>query len=183
MALTLLQIATRIACIPTSSYVISSYSNVRLQQPSVGSQMLIDDIPRMLDSMLLNDELTLPSTTVAVIDEMEIDDNETLKKKLIIDEKIEISQQPSTTIIKDIKKEEEVTTKKQDEEGEVTEPYVVDDIVKNIDKLNESKISVIIEIKEVNDGVVIEETKTENSLPSEELSTESILTESPLEIF
>lgn len=80
MALTVvLQIATRITCIPTTAFVISSYSNVRLQQPSMDSSMslvkgrMVSDLDMIVPS---NDE---PATTTQVIDKIESDESE-LKK-------------------------------------------------------------------------------------------------------
>lgn len=106
MALTLLQIATRILCAPTTSYVISSYSNVRLQQPSVEaaaltsveSQMVIDETPLMLDSMPLIDaeSMTLPTTNVIDNEEMKIENFESSTVTIAI------------ATNDDVKKEEEI---------------------------------------------------------------------------
>lgn len=71
MALTILQIATRIACTPTTSYVISSYSNVRLQQPSM------DSLTPSVESRVANDmalvSLDDVTETAKVIEKVESD--------------------------------------------------------------------------------------------------------------
>ncbi|KAL7023450.1 hypothetical protein ACKWTF_012617 [Chironomus riparius] len=95
LALTVLQITMRITCIP--AYVISSYSNVRLQQPtsavlSVESQMpieimlnpkLADEQPTLVDKMesifMKSDQKTIKNLKTMNMDESEM--METINKQ------------------------------------------------------------------------------------------------------
>lgn len=124
MALTLLQIATRIACIPTTSYVISSYSNVRLQQPSMATltsveSQMVNDMSMMFDSKLLKDE----AQSMDAIDIKKSNDNEKLEKNLMSDKLPEIFE--SSISIKDMKNGEEKPS---------------DDILKLIEEITEASI-------------------------------------------
>lgn len=124
MALTLLQIATRIACIPTTSYVISSYSNVRLQQPSMATltsveSQMVNDMSMMFDSKLLKDE----AQSMDVIDIKKSNDNEKLEKNLMSDKLPEIFE--SSISINDMKNGEEKLS---------------DDILKFIEEITEASI-------------------------------------------
>lgn len=124
MALTLLQIATRIACIPTTSYVISSYSNVRLQQPSMATltsveSQMVNDMSMMLDSKLLKDE----AQSMDAIDIKKSNDNEKLEKNLMSDKLPEIFE--SSISINDMKNGEEKPS---------------DDILKFIEEITEASI-------------------------------------------
>lgn len=65
VALTLLQIVMRIACSPT--YVISSYSNVRLQQPTMSELSVESQMPM---DIMLNPTLD-DDTPTTLIDKME----------------------------------------------------------------------------------------------------------------
>lgn len=124
MALTLLQIATRIACIPTTSYVISSYSNVRLQQPSMATltsveSQIANDMSMMFDSKLLKDE----AQSMDAIDIKKSNDNEKLEKNLMSDKLPEIFE--SSISINDMKNGEEKPS---------------DDILKFIEEITEASI-------------------------------------------
>lgn len=124
MALTLLQIATRIACIPTTSYVISSYSNVRLQQPSMATltsveSQMVNDMSMMFDSKLLKDE----AQSMDAIDIKKSNDNEKLEKNLMSDKLPEIFE--SSISINDMKNGEEKPS---------------DDILKLIEEITEASI-------------------------------------------
>lgn len=124
MALTLLQIATRIACIPTTSYVISSYSNVRLQQPSMATltsveSQMVNDMSMMFDSKLLKDE----AQSMDAIDIKKSNDNEKLEKNLMSDKLPEIFE--SSISINDMKNGEEKPS---------------DDILKFIEEITEASI-------------------------------------------
>lgn len=124
MALTLLQIATKIACIPTTSYVISSYSNVRLQQPSMATltsveSQMVNDMSMMFDSKLLKDE----AQSMDAIDIKKSNDNEKLEKNLMSDKLPEIFE--SSISINDMKNGEEKPS---------------DDILKFIEEITEASI-------------------------------------------
>lgn len=163
MALTLLQIAARIACIPTTSYVISSYSNVRLQQPSMATltsveSQMANKMSMMFDSMLVKDE---PQSTAA-IDKMESDDNEKLKENVMNDKFSEILE--SSISISDMKNAEEQKSTddilKQNEE--ITEPSVREkDAMLNIESMQHSNNSDLMIIDTTSDDIL---TTSESSL-------------------
>lgn len=161
MALTLLQIATRIACIPTTSYVISSYSNVRLQQPStatltsVESQMA-NDMSMMFDSILVKVKDEPQSTDV--IDKMKSNDDEKLKENLMSDKYIEILE--SSISINDTKNGEEISTNDVLKQNvEITEASVREkDTMQGIESLQYSNNS---------DLVIIDDIMTTSEVPIE----------------
>lgn len=85
VALTFIQIVSRMSCVPTT-YVISSYSNVRLQQPTMGlsveSQMpmdimlnpiLADEPPAIIDKM---ESIFMKGDQVKNVKSMNIDEKE-----------------------------------------------------------------------------------------------------------
>lgn len=87
-ALTFVQIVTRMSCSPTT-YVISSYSNVRLQQPTMGlsveSQMpmdimlnpsMADEQPAHVDKM---ESIFMKSDQIKNIKSMNIDETEIME--------------------------------------------------------------------------------------------------------
>lgn len=86
VALTFVQIVSKITCHPTNAYVISSYSNVRIQQPTMGlsveSQMpmeimlnpvLADEPPTQVDKM---ESIFMKSDQIKNIKSMNIDEKE-----------------------------------------------------------------------------------------------------------
>lgn len=88
VALSFLQIVSRLSCSPTT-YVISSYSNVRIQQPTLGlsveSQMpldimmnpkLADEPPALVDKM---ESIFMKSDQMKNIKSMNIDEKEIME--------------------------------------------------------------------------------------------------------
>ena len=87
MALTLIQLASRMSCSPT--YVISAYSNVRIQQPTMGlsveSQMpidimlnpvLADEQPTQVDKM---ESIFMKGDQIKNVKSMNIDEKEIME--------------------------------------------------------------------------------------------------------
>lgn len=161
MALTLLQIATRIACIPTTSYVISSYSNVRLQQPSTATltsveRQMANDMSMMFDSILVKVKDEPQSTDV--IDKMKSNDDEKLKENLMSDKYTEILE--SSISINDTKNGEEISTNDVLKQNvEITEASVREkDTMQGIESLQYSNNS---------DLVIIDDIMTTSEVPIE----------------
>ena len=86
VALTFVQIVSRISCLPITSYVISSYSNVRLQQPTMGlsvespmpmeimmNPVLADEPPAKVDKM---ESIFMKGDQIKNIKTMNIDEEE-----------------------------------------------------------------------------------------------------------
>lgn len=140
MTLTILQIATRIACIPTAPYVISSYSNVRLQQPSMDSSVPLVK-SRMANDLTMNVASNDEPATTEVIDKIENDESE--MRKLNNNKFAGIEFLEFSTVVSGSKgKEEELPVAKTQEE-----------VVENVTKSSELMI-------ENNDDITTKEPET-----------------------
>ena len=108
VALTFVQIVSRISCLPTTSYVISSYSNVRLQQPTIGlsvespmpmeimmNPVLADEPPTQVDKM---ESIFMKSDQIKNIKTMNIDEEEIMMSI----NKLQNTQQPNTENVENI---------------------------------------------------------------------------------
>ena len=151
MALTLLQIATRIACIPTTSYVISSYSNVRLQQPSMATltsveSQVTNDMSMMFDSKPVKDE----AQSTDAIDIKESNDNEKIKEIPMSDKFPDILE--SSISINDMKNEEK---KPSDDILKINEEITEASIQGNIESLQQSNNSELMIVDTTSDDDII----------------------------